>query len=99
MATLRVDTISGIGSNGPVLDGDLNFNSQNYLTLPKGTTTERFPNFAEHLTRNVYQTTPLQKPILENSLPCNNPHPECHETRQSFLFADLGFHIEKLFQY
>jgi hypothetical protein len=41
MATLRVDTISGIGSDGPVLDGDLNFNSQNYLTLPKGTTTER----------------------------------------------------------
>ena len=45
MATLRVDTISGIGSDGPVFQGSANFNSQNWLTLPKGTTTERFYNF------------------------------------------------------
>ena len=41
MATLRVDTVSGIGTEGPVLDGGLHFRSKNYLTLPKGTTTER----------------------------------------------------------
>ena len=46
MTVLRVDTISGIGSDGPVFDGDLEFNSQNFFTLPKGTTTEQFPNFA-----------------------------------------------------
>jgi len=46
MTVLRVDTISGIGSDGPVFDGDLEFNSQNFFVLPKGTTTEQFPNFA-----------------------------------------------------
>jgi len=32
-------------TNGPVLKGNFSSNSQNWLTLPKGTTTERFPNF------------------------------------------------------
>ena len=41
MANLKVDTISGIGTEGPVLNGGLHFRSKNYLTLPKGTTTER----------------------------------------------------------
>ena len=41
MANLKVDTISGIGTEGPVLNGGLHFRSENYLTLPKGTTTER----------------------------------------------------------
>ena len=31
---------------GPVLQGNLEYNSQNFLVLPKGTTTERFPDFA-----------------------------------------------------
>ena len=41
MANIRVDTISGIGTEGTVFDGGLKFRSKNYLTLPKGTTTER----------------------------------------------------------
>ena len=41
MATLRVDTLSGIGTEGPVLNGGLHFRSQNYLTLPKGDTIQR----------------------------------------------------------
>ena len=41
MANLKVDTISGIGTEGPVLNGGLKFRSKNYLTLPKGTTAER----------------------------------------------------------
>ena len=41
MTILRVDTLSGIGTNGPVFDGDLEFNSQNYVILPKGTTYNR----------------------------------------------------------
>ena len=41
MANLKVDTISGIGTEGPVLSGGLKFRSKNYLTLPKGTTAER----------------------------------------------------------
>lgn len=41
MTILRVDTLSGIGTNGPVFDGDLEFNSQNYVILPKGTTDNR----------------------------------------------------------
>jgi len=41
MAILKVDTISGIGTEGPVFEGDIEFTSQNFLTLPKGNTEER----------------------------------------------------------
>ena len=41
MAILKVDTISGIGTEGPVFEGDIEFTSQNFLTLPKGDTTQR----------------------------------------------------------
>ena len=41
MAILKVDTISGIGTENPVFEGDIEFTSQNFLTLPKGDTTQR----------------------------------------------------------
>ena len=41
MATLKVNTLSGIGTEGPVFDGGLKFRSQNYMTLPKGDTAQR----------------------------------------------------------
>lgn len=41
MTVLRVNTLSGIGTGGPVFDGELEFNSQNYVILPKGTTSDR----------------------------------------------------------
>ena len=41
MAILKVDTISGIGTEGPVFEGYIEFTSQNFLTLPKGDTTQR----------------------------------------------------------
>ena len=41
MAILKVDTISGIGTEGPVFEGDIEFTSQNFLTLPKGDTNQR----------------------------------------------------------
>ena len=41
MATLKVNTVSGIGTEGVVLDGGLKFRSKNYMTLPKGNTTQR----------------------------------------------------------
>ena len=41
MAILKVDTISGIGTEGPVFEGDIKFTSQNFLTLPKGDTSQR----------------------------------------------------------
>ena len=41
MAILKVDTISGIGTEGSVFEGDIEFTSQNFLTLPKGDTTQR----------------------------------------------------------
>jgi len=41
MAILKVDTISGIGTEGSVFEGDIEFTSQNFLTLPKGNTEER----------------------------------------------------------
>ncbi len=41
MGILKVDTISGIGTEGPVFEGDIEFTSQNFLTLPKGDTIQR----------------------------------------------------------
>ena len=41
MATLKVNTLSGIGTEGPVLDSGLKFRSKNYMTLPKGDTNQR----------------------------------------------------------
>ena len=41
MATLKVNTVSGIGTEGPVLNGGLKFRSLNYMTLPKGDTNQR----------------------------------------------------------
>ena len=41
MAILKVDTISGIGTEGSIFEGDIEFTSQNFLTLPKGNTTQR----------------------------------------------------------
>ena len=41
MANLKVNTVSGIGTEGPTLDGGLKFRSENYMTLPKGDTTQR----------------------------------------------------------
>ena len=41
MTILKVDTISGIGTEGSVFEGDIEFTSQNFLTLPKGDTTQR----------------------------------------------------------
>jgi len=40
MTTLKVDTISGIGTEGTVFQGGVGYDSLNYLTLPKGTTTQ-----------------------------------------------------------
>ena len=40
MAILRTDTVSGIGTEGTVFEGDITFDSLNYMTLPKGTTTQ-----------------------------------------------------------
>ena len=41
MSTLKVNTLSGIGTEGPVLNGGLKFRSLNYMTLPKGDTNQR----------------------------------------------------------
>jgi len=41
MANLKVNTVSGIGTEGPVLNGGLHFRTLNYMTLPKGDTTQR----------------------------------------------------------
>ena len=41
MATLKVNTVSGIGTEGTVFDGGLKFRSLNYMTLPKGDAAQR----------------------------------------------------------
>ena len=41
MTVLRVNTIAGTGTTfGPTLEGNLEFNSQNYIVLPKGSSTQ-----------------------------------------------------------
>ena len=40
MTILRVDTVTGIGTEGTVFDGDITFDNLSYMTLPKGTTTQ-----------------------------------------------------------
>ena len=40
MTTLRSDTIAGLNGDGTVFEGDITFDSLNYMTLPKGTTTQ-----------------------------------------------------------
>ena len=42
MTILRTDTISGIGTEGTVFEGDITVDSLNYMTLPKGTTDQRY---------------------------------------------------------
>ena len=42
MTILKTDTVSGIGNtDGTVFEGDITFDSLNYMTLPKGTTNQR----------------------------------------------------------
>tara|TARA_B100000287_G_scaffold234085_1_gene220444 strand:+ start:79 stop:1110 length:1032 start_codon:yes stop_codon:yes gene_type:complete len=45
MAILKTNTVSGIGTEGTVFEGDITFDSPNYMTLPKGNTTDAFPAF------------------------------------------------------
>ena len=40
MTIRKTDTVSGIGTEGTVFEGDITFDSLNYMTLPKGTTTQ-----------------------------------------------------------
>ena len=41
MTILKTNTVSGIGTEGTVFEGDITFDSLNYMTLPKGTTNQR----------------------------------------------------------
>ena len=65
MAILKVDTISGIGTEGPVFEGDIEFTSQNFLTLPKGDTTQRGRGRAVFFSGND-NTTPSAAAINNN---------------------------------
>jgi len=53
MTILKTNTVSGIGTEGTVFEGDITFDSLNYMTLPKGTTTQsnrgRAVSFAGYL--------------------------------------------------
>jgi len=42
MTIIRTDTVSGIGTEGTVFEGDITIDSLNYMTLPKGTTSQRY---------------------------------------------------------
>ena len=65
MATLKVNTLSGIGTEGVVLDGGLKFRSLNYMTLPKGDTTQRGRGRAVFFSGND-NTTPAADAIKNN---------------------------------
>ena len=65
MAILKVDTISGIGTEGPVFEGDIEFTSQNFLTLPKGDTIQRGRGRAVFFSGND-NTTPAADAVKNN---------------------------------
>ena len=65
MANLKVDTVSGIGTEGVVLDGGLKFRTQNYMTLPKGNTAQRGRGRAVFFSGND-NTTPAADAIKNN---------------------------------
>ena len=56
MTILKTDTVSGIGTEGTVFEGDITFDSLNYMTLPKGTTTQS--NRGRGLLMGGYTPTP-----------------------------------------
>ena len=70
MAILKVDTISGIGTEGPVFEGDIEFTSQNFLTLPKGDTTQRGRGRALILGGIYPETTRMETYSLVNFSGC-----------------------------
>ncbi len=42
MTVLKSNVVSGIGTDGPVFGGDVICDNSNYMTIPKGTTTQRY---------------------------------------------------------
>ena len=77
MAILKVDTISGIGTEGPVFEGDIEFTSQNFLTLPKGDTTQRgrgrgliIANYIQPANYNKSEFITIQS--MGNSIDCGD---------------------------
>ena len=65
MTILKTDTVSGIGTEGTVFEGDITFDSLNYMTLPKGTTTQSNRGRAVFFSGND-NTTPAASAIKNN---------------------------------
>mgnify|MGYP003303367045 CR=1 FL=1 len=70
MANLKVNTVSGIGTEGPTLDGGLKFRSENYMTLPKGDTAQRGRGRALLLGGIYPETTRMETYSLVNFSGC-----------------------------
>ena len=63
MTILKTDTVSGIGTEGTVFEGNITFDSLNYMTLPKGTTTQSNRGRAVFFSGTISPTTTIVNTI------------------------------------
>ena len=90
MTILKTDTVSGIGNtDGTVFEGDITFDSLNYITLPKGTTNQRV-NSAGGRAVIPGGYNPSLSPVASRSLNTIE-YLEINTTGNALDFGDLSF--------
>ena len=90
MTILKTNTVSGIGNtDGTVFEGDITFDSLNYMTLPKGTTNQRVHSAGG---RGVIPGgyNPSLSPVASRSLNTIE-YLEINTTSNALDFGDLSF--------
>ena len=89
MTILKTDTVSGIGNtDGTVFEGDITFDSLNYMTLPKGTTAQRVSSRGRAVIPGGYN--PSLSPVASRSLNTIE-YLEINTTANALDFGDLSF--------
>ena len=89
MTILRTDTVSGIGNtDGTVFEGDITFDSLNYITLPKGTTAQRVNSRGRAVIAGGYN--PTNSPVASRSLNTIE-YIEINTTGHAQDFGDLSY--------
>jgi len=89
MTILKTNTVSGIGNtDGTVFEGDITFDSLNYMTLPKGTTAQRVSSRGRAVIAGGYN--PAGSPNAAKSVNTIE-YLEINTTANALDFGDLSF--------
>ena len=89
MTILKTDTVSGIGNtDGTVFEGDITFDSLNYITLPKGTTAQRVNSRGRAVIAGGYN--PTNSPVASRSINTIE-YIEINTTGHAKDFGDLSY--------